>query len=173
MNNIPVAYAVTYLVGTTAVIWFLSSLAPRLLRIDLRRASSELEVALMGKAESSADVRSAYQAWDIRALRVENPGWAGRTVAQIERPSRERASSSSACGRARSGSSPARRRWSRAASASSSSPALSAATMSAPSVGDLVRRRSGWSLLQLGMISFIRFGVGLGLVNRSVRMLRR
>ena len=35
INNIPVAYAVTYLVGTTANVWFLSSGAPKLLRIDL------------------------------------------------------------------------------------------------------------------------------------------
>ena len=31
LNNIPVAYAVSYLVGTAFVIWFLSYLAPRLL----------------------------------------------------------------------------------------------------------------------------------------------
>ena len=31
LNNIPVAYAVSYLVGTGFVVWFLSSLAPRLL----------------------------------------------------------------------------------------------------------------------------------------------
>src|SRR5512139_735867 len=38
VNNIPVAYAVTYLVGTTAVVALLASVAPRLLRIDLRQA---------------------------------------------------------------------------------------------------------------------------------------
>ncbi len=32
LNNIPVAYAVSYLVGTGFVVWFLSSLAPRLLQ---------------------------------------------------------------------------------------------------------------------------------------------
>jgi len=83
-NNIPVAYAVTYLVGTTAVVWFLSSLAPRLLRIDLRGASRELETALSGKAEAAAGVRSAHHAWDLRAFRVEGATWAGRTVAQVE-----------------------------------------------------------------------------------------
>ena len=84
VNNIPVAYAVTYLVGTTAVVGFLASLAPRLLRIDLRRASRELEVALSGGAEAQAGVRSAYQAWDLRSFRVEGATWAGRTVAQVE-----------------------------------------------------------------------------------------
>jgi putative transport protein len=43
MNNIPVAYAVSYLVGTSFVVWFLSSLAPRLLRIDLKEESRRLE----------------------------------------------------------------------------------------------------------------------------------
>src|SRR5512136_834095 len=52
VNNIPIAYAVTYLVGTTAVVWFLSALAPRLMRIDLARASRDLETALSGKAEA-------------------------------------------------------------------------------------------------------------------------
>jgi putative transport protein len=84
VNEIPVAYAVTYLVGTTAVVWFLSSLAPRLLRADLRAASRAIEVKQSGKAEAAPGVQSAYQAWDVRAFRIEAPGWAGRTVAQIE-----------------------------------------------------------------------------------------
>jgi putative transport protein len=84
VNNIPVAYAVTYLVGTTAVVWFLSALAPRLLRIDLAAASRQLETALLGKPEEVAGVRSGYQAWVLRALRIEGTAWAGRTVAQIE-----------------------------------------------------------------------------------------
>ena len=43
LNNIPVAYAVSYLVGTGFVVWFLSSLAPRLLGVDLRAESRKLE----------------------------------------------------------------------------------------------------------------------------------
>jgi putative transport protein len=35
LNNIPVSYAVSYLVGTGFVVWFLSHLAPRLLGFDL------------------------------------------------------------------------------------------------------------------------------------------
>ena len=84
VNNIAVAYAVTYLVGTTAVVWFLSALAPRLLRIDLRAASHELEVALSGKVEVPG-VQSALRPWDVRAFLVESQAWAGRTVGQIER----------------------------------------------------------------------------------------
>ncbi len=85
VNNIPVAYAVTYLVGTTAVVALLASVAPRLLRVDLRQASRALEAKLSGRAEPAAGVRSAYEPWETRAFRVEGPGWAGRTIAQIER----------------------------------------------------------------------------------------
>ena len=41
-NNIPVAYAVSYLVGTGFVVWFLSVAAPRLLRVDLKAESRKL-----------------------------------------------------------------------------------------------------------------------------------
>ena len=84
VNQIPVAYAVTYLVGTTAVVWFLSSLAPRLLRADLRAASRAIEVEHTGRAEPAPGVASGYRAWDTRAFRVEGPGWAEKTIAQIE-----------------------------------------------------------------------------------------
>jgi putative transport protein len=57
VNNIPVAYAVTYLVGTTAVVALLASVAPRLLRVDLRQASRALEAKLSGRAEPAAGVR--------------------------------------------------------------------------------------------------------------------
>ena len=42
LNNIPVAYAVSYLVGTGFVVWFLSSLAPRLLKVNLKDESRKL-----------------------------------------------------------------------------------------------------------------------------------
>ncbi len=84
VNNIPVAYAVTYLVGTTTGVWFLSWLAPRLLRVDLVAASRELERKLAGKLEGQLGVRSAYQAWGVRGFRLNGAPWAGRTVAQVE-----------------------------------------------------------------------------------------
>ncbi|BDG01932.1 aspartate-alanine antiporter [Anaeromyxobacter oryzae] len=81
VNAIPVAYAVTYLVGTTTLVWFLSSLAPRLMRIDLRAAARELEVKLSGKAAEEEGVSSAYRDWDLRAFELGGPR---RTVAQLE-----------------------------------------------------------------------------------------
>ena len=50
INNIPVSYAVTYLVGTTSVVWFLPQIAPLLLRINLREMSRKLEVKLLGSS---------------------------------------------------------------------------------------------------------------------------
>ena len=46
LNNIPVAYAVSYLVGTGFVVWFLSSLAPRLLGFNLAAEGRALEAAM-------------------------------------------------------------------------------------------------------------------------------
>ena len=82
LNNIPVAYAVSYLVGTGFVVWFLSSLAPRLLGIDLK---AEVRKLTEGGAEMKAETRtrSAYREWDVRAFRMKE-ALAGRTVADVE-----------------------------------------------------------------------------------------
>ena len=82
-NNIPVAYAVSYLVGTGFVVWFLSAMAPLLLRIDLKAESRKL--ATQGTSGRSADERAhlAYKEWSIRAVRLDD-AWAGRTVADLE-----------------------------------------------------------------------------------------
>jgi putative transport protein len=108
-NNIPIAYAVSYLVGTGFVVWFLSSLAPRLLRVNLREESRALEKELgggAGRAEGQDDSkdegeeeeavegeiegeedsgrRSAYREWDLRAYRLKERSWSGRRIADLE-----------------------------------------------------------------------------------------
>jgi len=35
-NNIPVAYAVTYLVGTAFIVWFLPNVGPKLMRVNMK-----------------------------------------------------------------------------------------------------------------------------------------
>ncbi len=85
VNNIPVAYAVTYLVGTSAVIWFLPHMAPRLLRINLRDESRKLEKDLLGKSESATGEQSAYEDWDLRTFKVQDEIWAGLTVKEAEK----------------------------------------------------------------------------------------
>jgi len=60
LNNIPVAYAVSYLVGTGFVVWFLSSLAPRLMKVDLKAESRKLEAesgSLSGPENGAASRR--------------------------------------------------------------------------------------------------------------------
>jgi putative transport protein len=85
LNNIPVAYAVSYLVGTGFVVWFLSSLAPRLLKVDLKAESHKLAQSMAQGAEEEPDVQSAYRVWDLRAYRLDGAAWAGRTVAELEK----------------------------------------------------------------------------------------
>src|SRR4051812_4148269 len=43
VNNVAIAYAVAYLVGTTGVVWFLSSMAPKILGVDLAAESRKLD----------------------------------------------------------------------------------------------------------------------------------
>jgi putative transport protein len=85
VNNIPVAYAVSYLVGTGFVVWFLSSLAPRLLRVDLKAEARKLAEEISGGPEKQAGVRSAYPEWERRAYRVTHAWFAGRSVGDLER----------------------------------------------------------------------------------------
>jgi putative transport protein len=82
-NNIPVAYAVSYLVGTGFVVWFLSAAAPRLLRIDLKAEARKL-AALGSSVDKSDQAHLASQEWGIRAYRHGNAP-PGRTVADFER----------------------------------------------------------------------------------------
>ncbi len=84
VNNIPVAYAVSYLVGTGFVVWFLSSLAPRLLRVDLKAEARKLERELAGGEEAKPGMRSVYPEWERRAYRVTPAWFAGRTVGDLE-----------------------------------------------------------------------------------------
>ena len=83
-NNIPVAYAVSYLVGTGFVVWFLSVAGPRLLRINLKEESRKL-AAQMSPGDQTADdgVRLAYKEWSIRAHRLADIA-GNRTVAELE-----------------------------------------------------------------------------------------
>jgi putative transport protein len=84
LNNIPVAYAVSYLVGTGFVVWFLSSLAPRLLGVDLKAESQKLESQMSSKPTTQPDIRSAYREWDMRVYRLAD-SFANRTAADLEK----------------------------------------------------------------------------------------
>jgi putative transport protein len=84
LDQIPVAYAVSYLVGTGFVVWFLSGLAPKLLRVNLKEEAKKLEATLSGDTEKREEgVQSAYREWDARAYELPEK-WAGKTVAAFE-----------------------------------------------------------------------------------------
>ena len=84
VNNIPVAYAVTYLVGTATLVWFIPTIGPKLMRINLREEAAKLRGEGGGGAEAGEEALSAARPFDIRAYRVENPDMIGRTIAEIE-----------------------------------------------------------------------------------------
>jgi len=87
-NNIPVAYAVSYLVGTGFIVWFLSVLAPRLLRVDLKAESRKLATQVSSEDRTSdQSVHLAYKEWSVRAYRLADAS-AGRTVDDFERAAR-------------------------------------------------------------------------------------
>src|SRR6266850_4994638 len=84
VNNIPVAYAVTYLVGTGFIVWFLPNVGPRLMRVNLQEESKKLAAQATGGDEPELGVRSALQQFAVRAYRVTNERLVNRTVAELE-----------------------------------------------------------------------------------------
>lgn len=85
INNIPVAYATTYLVGATSFVFFLTTIAPRLLRINLVEESQKLSEKLTGTTEHEPSIDSAYQRWIIRAYNITNLKWIGLNIAEFEK----------------------------------------------------------------------------------------
>jgi putative transport protein len=51
LSNIPVAYAVTYLIGTASLVWFLPTIGPKLMRINLREEGARVQAEIAGAAE--------------------------------------------------------------------------------------------------------------------------
>jgi putative transport protein len=84
ISQIAVADALCYIVGTFGVIWFCSSLAPRLLGINLAEHARELEERL-GIQREKAGVSSAWRMFDLRAYRVDaRHAVVGLSVAEAE-----------------------------------------------------------------------------------------
>jgi putative transport protein len=85
INNIPVAYAVTYLIGTASLVWFLPTIGPKLMGIKLREEGARMRAAAAGDAEREQGVVSGARSFDLRAYRVIRPELFDRTVAELER----------------------------------------------------------------------------------------
>jgi putative transport protein len=83
-NNIPVAYAVTYLIGTAFIVWFLPNIGPKLMGVNLKEEGKKLQAKLSSAEEPEAGVQSAFQHFGVRAYRVTNPKLLNKTVAELE-----------------------------------------------------------------------------------------
>src|SRR5688572_8614144 len=57
INRIPVAFAVTYLIGVVGAAWFLAQLAPRLLGVNLEEECRRYEREMQGQAEAESGRR--------------------------------------------------------------------------------------------------------------------
>ena len=84
INNIPVAYAVTYLVGTAVLVWFLPTIGPRLMGVTLRDEARKMQAQGAGGGEAEPGVVSAARRFDVRAYRVTNDALVNKTVAELE-----------------------------------------------------------------------------------------
>jgi putative transport protein len=84
LNNIPVAYAVTYLIGTASLVWFLPTIGPKLMGINLREEGARQQAENAGAAELEIGVVSGAKLFDIRAYRVTNPDLINKSVAELE-----------------------------------------------------------------------------------------
>lgn len=84
LNNIPVAYAVTYLVGTTAVVWFLPKIGPKLMGVNLKDEAKKMQAQVSGGVEAQPGIISAARSFDVRAYRVTNEKLLNKTIAELE-----------------------------------------------------------------------------------------
>ena len=84
LNQIPVAYAISYLFGTVGTGVILSVLGPKLLNVDLEKECKDYE-AEMSKGTPAGGMNTAWQQLQMRAYRVKENGRAvGRTIAELE-----------------------------------------------------------------------------------------
>jgi putative transport protein len=83
INQMPVAYAVTYIFGTAGSAWLLASIGPKLLRVDLAAECKKLE-SKMGGTEAEPGVMTMARRFDVRAYRVTNQNLLNRTVVELE-----------------------------------------------------------------------------------------
>ena len=81
-NNIPVAFAVTYLIGVVGAAWLLSQLGPKLMRVDLAEECRKLEEEMQGGSQEGIAARREIEMRSYELL----PGcrFAGKRVSELE-----------------------------------------------------------------------------------------
>jgi putative transport protein len=84
VNNIPVAYAVTYLLGTVVLVWFLPVIGPKLMGIDLKTESKRMQAQASAAAELEPGVVSPVRRLEMRAYELKNESLVDKTIAELE-----------------------------------------------------------------------------------------
>ncbi|MDR2916509.1 MAG: aspartate-alanine antiporter [Tannerella sp.] len=87
INQIPVAYAVTYIFGTAGTAWFLASLGPKLLGKDVMQKTREYKQSLGGSIEDGdSSLEQAYDGTTFRVFETTSDFFnQDRTVQEIEK----------------------------------------------------------------------------------------
>jgi len=84
VNHIAIADALTYVFGALGMIWFVSIVAPKLMRIDLRKEGEALD-DIYGIKTTTPGVFSAYKEYSVRAYRLTESAFIGKSIAEVER----------------------------------------------------------------------------------------
>lgn len=86
INQIPVAYAVTYIFGTAGTAWFLASVGPKLLGKDIVKQTKEYEASLGGSIlEEDESMEYAYDGTTFRVIETTTSYFdEERTVKEVE-----------------------------------------------------------------------------------------
>ena len=66
------------------LVWFLPTIGPKLMGINLREEGARQQAEIAGSAELGLGVMSAARHFDVRAYRVTNPSLVNKTVAELE-----------------------------------------------------------------------------------------
>ncbi|MDR0805480.1 MAG: aspartate-alanine antiporter [Enterobacteriaceae bacterium] len=84
LNNIPVAYAITYLFGTIGTGWIISFVGPKILRINLQEECKRYEKELNMGAPVGG-IKSAWLKYIARAFKIQNSSqFLGKKISDIE-----------------------------------------------------------------------------------------
>lgn len=86
INQMPVAYAVTYIFGTAGTACFLSTIGPKLLGKDIDKQIREYEKSLGGNiGESDSSMERAYEGNSFRVIEASSDYFSQeRTVSEVE-----------------------------------------------------------------------------------------
>lgn len=86
INEIPVAYAVTYIFGTAGTAWFLSSVGPKILRVDIAKVSKEYEQQHGGLiTNDDPTLEDAYDGTTFRVIEASSSYFdQSKTIDQVE-----------------------------------------------------------------------------------------